>query len=31
VLPDDELADIFEWLQRLPPPPAVDSLPLLSP
>jgi ubiquinol-cytochrome c reductase cytochrome c subunit len=31
VLPDHELADIFAWLQRLPPPPAVDSLPLLSP
>ena len=31
VLPDHELADIFEWLQSLPPPPAVDSLPQLSP
>ena len=31
VLPDDELADIFAWLRSLPPPPAVDSLPLLSP
>lgn len=29
VLPDDELADIFEWLRTLPPPPPVDSLPLL--
>jgi mono/diheme cytochrome c family protein len=31
VLPDDELADIFAWLRSLPPPPAVDSLPLLAP
>lgn len=31
VLPDAELADIFEWLRTLPPPPPVDSLPLLSP
>jgi hypothetical protein len=31
VLPDRELADIFVWLRSLPPPPAVDSLPLLSP
>jgi mono/diheme cytochrome c family protein len=31
VLPDDELADIFEWLRTLPPPPAVESLPILSP
>jgi ubiquinol-cytochrome c reductase cytochrome c subunit len=31
VLPDPELADIFAWLQSLPPPPAVDSLPVLSP
>jgi ubiquinol-cytochrome c reductase cytochrome c subunit len=31
VLPDDELADIFEWLRTLPPPPPVESLPLLSP
>ena len=31
VLPDHELADIFAWLRSLPPPPAVDSLPLLSP
>lgn len=31
VLPDNELADIFEWLRTLPPPPAVDSLSLLSP
>jgi mono/diheme cytochrome c family protein len=31
VLPDDELADIFAWLRSLPAPPAVDSLPLLSP
>jgi ubiquinol-cytochrome c reductase cytochrome c subunit len=31
VLPDDELADIFEWLRTLPPPPPVDSLPLLAP
>jgi mono/diheme cytochrome c family protein len=29
VLPDDELADIFEWLRTLPPPPPVDSLPVL--
>jgi ubiquinol-cytochrome c reductase cytochrome c subunit len=31
VLPDNELADIFEWLRTLPPPPPVDRLPLLSP
>jgi mono/diheme cytochrome c family protein len=31
VLPDRELADIFEWLRSLPPPPAVDSLAVLSP
>jgi ubiquinol-cytochrome c reductase cytochrome c subunit len=31
VLPDDELADIFKWLQSLPPPPDVGSLPQLSP
>jgi ubiquinol-cytochrome c reductase cytochrome c subunit len=31
VLPDNELADIFEWLRALPPPPPVDSLPLLAP
>jgi ubiquinol-cytochrome c reductase cytochrome c subunit len=31
VLPDHELADIFAWLQSLPPPPAVDRLPQLSP
>ena len=31
VLPDHELADIFAWLQALPPPPAVSSLPQLSP
>jgi mono/diheme cytochrome c family protein len=31
VLPDRELADIFAWLRGLPPPPAVDRLPLLSP
>ena len=31
VLPDHELADIFAWLQRLPPPPDVSSLPQLSP
>ena len=30
VLPDQELADIFAWLRSLPPPPAVDRLPLLS-
>ena len=30
VLPDRELADIFAWLRSLPPPPAVDSLPVLS-
>ena len=30
VLPDDELADIFTWLRSLPPPPAVESLPVLS-
>ena len=30
VLPDQELADIFAWLRSLPPPPAVDSLPVLS-
>jgi mono/diheme cytochrome c family protein len=31
VLPDDELADIFAWLQSLPPPPPVDGLPALAP
>jgi mono/diheme cytochrome c family protein len=31
VLPDNELADIFAWLQSLPPPPAVETLPVLSP
>jgi mono/diheme cytochrome c family protein len=31
VLPDNELADIFEWLRTLPPPLPVDRLPLLSP
>lgn len=31
VLADQELADIFAWLRSLPSPPAVDSLPLLSP
>jgi mono/diheme cytochrome c family protein len=31
VLPDSELADIFEFLRTLPPPPAVDSIPALSP
>lgn len=31
VLPDGELADIFAWLRSLPAPPAVDSVPLLSP
>ena len=31
VLPDHELADIFVWLRSLPPPPAVDSLRVLSP
>jgi ubiquinol-cytochrome c reductase cytochrome c subunit len=31
VLPDQELADIFAWLKSLPPPPAVDSLRVLSP
>jgi hypothetical protein len=31
VLPDGELADIFEWLRTLPPPPAVADLPLLAP
>jgi len=30
VLPDQELADIFAWLRSLPPPPAVESLPVLS-
>jgi mono/diheme cytochrome c family protein len=30
VLPDEELADIFAWLRSLPPPPAVESLPVLS-
>ena len=30
VLTDDELADIFAWLRSLPPPPAVESLPVLS-
>jgi ubiquinol-cytochrome c reductase cytochrome c subunit len=31
VLPEQELADIFAWLKDLPPPPPVDSLPLLAP
>jgi mono/diheme cytochrome c family protein len=31
VLPDQELADIFAWLRSLPPPPAVESLPVLGP
>lgn len=31
VLPDQELADIFEWLRSLPAPPAIDSLELLAP
>ena len=31
VLPDNELADIFEFLRTLPPPPAVDTFPVLSP
>ena len=31
VLPDQELADIFAWLRSLPPPPAVESLPVLAP
>jgi ubiquinol-cytochrome c reductase cytochrome c subunit len=31
VLSDSELADIFEFLRTLPPPPAIDSVPLLSP
>ena len=30
VLPDAELADLFTWLRSLPPPPAVESLPVLS-
>ena len=30
VLPDQELADIFAWLRSLPPPPAVETLPVLS-
>ena len=30
VLPDQELADIFAWLRSLPPPPAVESLPVLA-
>jgi mono/diheme cytochrome c family protein len=30
VLPDRELVDIFAWLRSLPPPPAVDSLPVLA-
>ncbi len=30
VLPDRELADIFAWLRSLPPPPAVESLRVLS-
>lgn len=30
VLPDEELADIFAWLRSLPPPPAVESLPVLT-
>jgi ubiquinol-cytochrome c reductase cytochrome c subunit len=29
VLPDSELADIFEFLRTLPPPPAVDTIPAL--
>ena len=31
VLPDGELADIFAWLRSLPAPPAVETLPVLSP
>src|SRR5262245_34273242 len=31
VLPDAELADIFEFLRTLSPPPAVDTIPALSP
>jgi mono/diheme cytochrome c family protein len=31
VLADEELADIFAWLRSLPPPPAVESLPVLAP
>lgn len=31
VLTDAELADIFEWLRTLPPPPPVDALPVLQP
>lgn len=31
VLPDAELADIFEWLRTLPSPPPVDALPVLAP
>jgi hypothetical protein len=30
VLPDHELADILAPLRTLPPPPAVESLPVLS-
>ena len=30
VLPDQELADIFAWLRSLPPPPDVESVPVLS-
>ena len=30
VVTDQELADIYAFLQTVPPPPAVDSIPLLS-
>jgi mono/diheme cytochrome c family protein len=30
VLSEDELADIFDWLRSLPPPPTVESLKALS-
>ena len=31
VLPNDELADIYAYLQSIPKPPPADSLPLLKP
>jgi mono/diheme cytochrome c family protein len=31
VLPDDELADIYAYLQSIPKPPPADTLPLLKP
>jgi hypothetical protein len=30
VLPDQDLADIYAFLLSVPPPPALDSIPLLA-